>query len=139
MYKIELKVYITLILKQLCSFLRIKTRHMSFINILGNVSYSHDPLGPGGISCINDIVRISSVSMGPIRLGSEKVWVRFVLGPKRFGSESSQKFWVRVVLGPSCLTFIRRPSSSSSVVRRLSSVVRPQFQRRIFLKLVGRS
>ena len=48
---------------------------------------------------------ISSVSMGPIRLGSEKVWVRFVLGPKRFGSESSQKFWVRVVLGPSCLTF----------------------------------
>ena len=43
--------------------------------------------------------------MGPIRLGSEKVWVRFVLGPKRFGSESSQKFWVRVVLGPSCLTF----------------------------------
>ena len=43
--------------------------------------------------------------MGPSRLGSEKVWVRVVLGPKRFGSESSQKFWVRVVLGPSCLTF----------------------------------
>ena len=42
--------------------------------------------------------------MGPIRLGSEKVWVRVVLGPKRFRSESSQKFWVRVVLGPSCLT-----------------------------------
>ena len=47
--------------------------------------------------------------MGPIRLGSEKVWVRFVLGPKRFGSEWSQKFWVRNVLGPSCLTFLLRP------------------------------
>ena len=68
-------------------------------------------------------VRISSVSMGPIRLGSEKVWVRFVLGPKRFWSESSQKFWVRVVLGPSCLTFysipmLRRPSVRPSSVRR---------------------
>ena len=47
--------------------------------------------------------------MGPIRLGSEKVWVRLVLGPKRFESESSQKFWVRVVLGPSCLTFLCGP------------------------------
>ena len=54
---------------------------------------------------IYDIVRASSVIMGPIRLESEKVWVPFVLGPKRFGSKSSQKFWVRVVLGPSCLTF----------------------------------
>ena len=64
--------------------------------------------------------------MGPIRLGSEKVWVRFVLGPKRFGSESSQKFWVRVVSGPSCLTFIRRPSvvvhpSSSTISNGVSS------------------
>ena len=71
--------------------------------------------------------------MGPIRLGSEKVWVRFVLGPKRFGSESSQKFWVRVVLGPSCLTFVepesvRRPSSSSVVVvRRPSSTFSNDF------------
>ena len=63
------------------------------------------PSRPRGISCIYDIVRISSVSMGPIRLGSEKVWVQFVLGPKRFGSDSSQKFWIRVILGPSCLTF----------------------------------
>ena len=64
--------------------------------------------------------------MGPIRLGSEKVWVRFVLGPKRFGSESSLKFWVRVVLGPSCLTFVepasvRRPSSSSTFSNDFSS------------------
>ena len=38
----------------------------------------------------------------PSVFGSEKVLVRFVLGPKRFGSESSQDFgsessWVRVV------------------------------------------
>ena len=52
--------------------------------------------------------------MGPIRLGSEKVWVRFVLGPKKFGSESSQKFWVRVVLGASCLTFFPKQSLVNS-------------------------
>ena len=62
---------------------------MSFINILGDVlgHFCHDPLGPGGYHAF----MISSVYR-------PSVWVRFVLGPKRFGSDSS---WVRKGLGPS--------------------------------------
>ena len=51
-----------------------------------------------GISCFYDIVRISSVSMGPIRLGSEKV-----LGPIRLRSEKVRVRVVPEILGPSRL------------------------------------
>ena len=73
---------------------------MSFINILGNALghlYSL-PSRPWGISCIYIVRQYGSDSswvrkgLGPIRLGSEKIWVRVVpeiLGPSRLGSELS--------------------------------------------------
>ena len=90
--------------------------------------------------------KIEIVCMVVLVVGSESSqnWVRVVsgLGPIRLGSEKyqgSELSWVRVVRLPYRIG--RHPSSVVVVVRRPSSsvVVRPQFQRRIFLVLVGRS
>ena len=79
-----------------------------------------------GISCIYDIVRkYGSDSswvrkgVGPIRLGSENVWVRVVqeiLGPSRLGSELSD---IQLKDGHAPSSVRRRPSSSVHNVKDL--------------------
>ena len=56
--------------------------------------------------------------MSSIRVGSEKVWVRFVLGPKRFGSESSQNVCIN---GPDHMTKMAAMAINSKKLSKISS------------------